>query len=330
MIDYEIFLDWVKEHFDHFTESSGEIKVNSIFVDDYKGHLWINPNKNAYHCWKSGHSGNLYDLVSKVTKCPYHEAKELFSDDGDLRSLESKLDSFFERKEKPKITTSSLSLPPNTFAINELNEMFKGQVTNYLSARKIQWENLLFCTSGKYRNRIIIPYYNRDGKLIYWNGRDISNSPERYMGPDKNCGVAKGDVIYASEWPTKGSKVYLTEGEFDAISLTKCGITGVACGGKELSDKQMELLSPYRISICFDTDKSGADALNKIGDKLIGNGVNNISYVRPPVNKAEPDKKMDWNKMLVEFGEKIVASYVFANEKPFSQWTSSALRFNNR
>jgi DNA primase len=189
----------------------------------------------------------------------------------------------------------------------------------------------MVCTTGKYSNRIIIPYYGPNGNLIYWNSRDMATESKlRYMGPDsEEVGVGKGDVIYMESWPKSG-KVYLTEGEFDAMSLTKSGLHGGACGGKALTDKQLELLRPYSICICFDTDKSGETALNKIGDKLISSGIREVSYVRPPVDSKNPQKKMDWNKMLVELGERIVELYISTQEKPFTYWTSKILRFNNR
>lgn len=333
MINYDDFKNWVENHFDDLEESNGEIKVNSIFTDDTRKHLWCNPAKNAYHCWKTDQSGNLYQLIAQVSGCNYSEAVSLLGSDNVIRSLEEKLDKFFNKKyqepEKPK--PQGLALPPYSYPIQKLaNPAMRKRAEEYLSDRKINPGNLLFCICGKHQNRIIIPYYGPAGNLIYWNSRDIGNSKLRYLGPDSDVGVGKGDVIYMQKWPESGCKIYLTEGEFDALSLNQCGLSGAACGGKELSDQQIQLIRNYKVCICFDTDKSGTLALNKIGDKLIANGMQDISYVRPPIDTHDPSKKMDWNRMLVEFGERIVALYIAANERPFTYWTSSSLRFNHR
>jgi len=327
MIDYDTFLQWAEEHFDPVIISGDEIKINSVFTDDNKQHLWANTSKNAFHCWKSEKSGNLFELVCEVTGCSYPDAISLLSNDNSLRTLEAKLDKFFSDKEvivKPK---STLVLPLNVTPISELTSPHKEIAEKYLSDRKIDIGNLMYCTSGQYKNRIVIPYYGPDGTLIYWNTRDVTGkSKVRYLGPDAKSGVGKGDVVYALEWPRAGSKLYLTEGEFDALSLNQCGLNGAACGGKALVTKQVELLRPYSVCICFDTDKSGEVALHKIGDKLIESGIRDVSFVRPPLDA----KKMDWNRMLLEYGEKILALYVTSHEKPFTYWTSKMLRFNNR
>jgi DNA primase len=323
MIDWTIFRNWAEDNFENVTVSGDEIKVNSIFTDDRGQHLWCNPSKNAYHCWKSDNSGNLFDLVSQVSGCTYPEAINLLSDDNELRALEDRINQFYNEKEEKEVVIPNLSLPPDTFEIKNLIDKYRQPATNYMKSRDLPIDGLFFCINGKYKNRIIIPYYDAAGTLIYWNARDIfGNSKAKYMGPDNKVGVGKGDVIYMSSWPKAGSKIYLAEGEFDAMALSKCGLHGAACGGKVLGDKQLELIRQYRICICFDADKSGMDALNKIGDKLISSGIKEVTYVQPPVTFK------DWNNMLVNCKEKVLNAYVSCHEKPFTAWTSTTLRFN--
>ena len=183
---------------------------------------------------------------------------------------------------------------------------------NYLKERKISSDGLYYCLEGEYGNRIIIPYYNKNKEVIYWNGRHIGDSPLRYFGP-KNCGVGKGDVIFATKWDC--DKVYLTEGEFDAMSLNMVGYAGWACGGKELSDKQINYLRNYKICLALDQDKYGQIALNKMGNKLLKEGIRRISYVSPPIEYK------DWNKMFIELGKSGVHDYILSKEQIF-KWTT--------
>lgn len=325
MIEWDVFLRWAKDNFGEVETSHDEIKVNSIFVEDTKLHLWCNPRKNAYHCWKSDKSGNLFDLVSKVSKCSYQEAVGLLSYDNELRLLEERLDKFFADKQKEIPKKQSIAFPPDTYSICKLpqNNYFRRQAEEYLRSRKLSPDSLYVCVSGEYRNRIIIPYYDNSGKLIYWNGRDFTGKAKsKYRGPDvKLTGIGKADVLFIEKWPSSGTKLHLAEGEFDAMSLTKSGLYGAACGGKSLDDKQIEILRMYQVCICFDTDKSGADALNKMGDKLIGNGIK-VTYVRPPVGIK------DWNQMFVTLGAEMVKTYIIDQEREFTLWTSNALRVN--
>lgn len=327
MIDHDVFLKWAEQHFPAVVCAGDEVKIDSVFAEDNKQHCWCNPSKNAFHCWKSGKTGNLFALASEVTGCSYQEAVALLSDDNDLRALEERLERFFADKYEPKeMPPAQLELPQNTFLISKMSKAshFRQKAEAYLNSRQMPVDKMMVCISGKYYNRIIIPYYGPDGALIYWNGRTLGDSKSKYMGPDANTGIGKSDVIFMDSWPQKGERIYLTEGEFDAISLTKSGLPGAACGGKEVGLKQIDLIRSYKVCISFDTDKSGAEALNKIGDRLISNGIHEVCFVRPP------DKYKDWNEMLIDLGEKIVGAYVITQEKKFTPWTSTTLRLNNR
>ena len=80
---------------------------------------------------------------------------------------------------------------------------------------------------GRYKGRIIIPYYDKIGNLIYFNGRHLGNSKCKYLGPPKDIGVGKEDVVFmAGKWPETGSIIYLCEGEFNAISLREAELNG--------------------------------------------------------------------------------------------------------
>lgn len=324
-IEYEEFLSWVKTRFPDYRERNGEIKINSIFIDDYKKHLWCNPEKNAFHCWKSGKTGNLLDLVHQVDGISYADAK-LVLGINDLRYFENDVGDFLSASkpvETPKEPIpDSITLPPSTFLIDDLSEMSKAKqaATNYLTGRKIPTAGLYICTEGKYKDRVIIPYRLGEGNLIYWNGRDISGKSNlRYRGPDKDeYKIGKEDVIYFYKYPPKGTEVFVTEGEFDAITLTLCGFFGVAVGGKEVYEKQVKLLRDFKICLSFDNDEAGLSALNSVGTTLLKEG-HEMTFVRPPSGYK------DWNALFVVHGDAVVKEYIIKNKQKFDQWTTVML-----
>ena len=327
MAEFDAFLEWVSDRFPDYEISNDEIKINSVFTSDTGRHLWCNPDKNCYHCWKTDESGNLFELICHVDKCGFDEARHVLGSDNYIRNLESKLAKWKERqKTPPPPPEPMLALPPNTCRIDALAEPHLGRACQYLESRKLPPGDLMYCPSGEFRDRLIIPYYDAAGKLVYWNSRDVTGKAKlRYRGPDKDVAkVGKGDVLWMSKWPTGGEKVYLTEGEFDAMSLASLGLNAGACGGKEVGQKQISLLKPYHVSISFDNDKSGQAALNKVGMALLASGVQRVSFIRPPM------KIKDWNQMLVEAGAEKVKAYIRMGEKIFNPWTSSMLRFHAR
>ena len=334
MINRNKFISWAEEKFSGdviITEK--EIKLNSIFVEDYKHHMWCNteggkhdrPN-GVFHCWKSDERGSLISLVMKVEKCSYEEACDILgAGDAFLEDVEQKLNEIFAQA-KPYDPAdlvvkkeNTFRFPDETYLINSLPEdnFFKINALLYLKSRKIQTGNLMVCTGpdrewqNDYSNKIIIPYYE-NGKLVYWNGRTLSDSKKvlRYAGPPIETGVGKEDVLYFKEWPKDKSIVYLTEGEFDSIALCQCGVLAGAFGGKNLSDRQIGKLKKreYSIVLGLDNDISGEKAVARMSDTLMANGFS-VSLVRPPIGFK------DWNSMYEIHKESVIKAYVLKNTK---------------
>lgn len=340
-IDFDKFLAWAESRFDDIIVKDEEIKINSIFCEDYKRHMWCNPSggKNkyphgVYHCWKTDQKGTLVNLVMQVDKCSYEDALDIL-DGADIRlsDLEKRVEEIFDKKtvvvEQPK---NNLDIPSGCFLFDDLpsSNYIKKHAIEYLKSRKIPTDNLYICTSGRYKNRILIPYYDKEGNLIYYNGRYIGNegSNLRYLGPPKELGIGKSDVLYAPSWPKENEKVYITEGEFDAMSLYICGFNSVALGGKVLSEKQFSMIKNTQPVLSFDSDSAGGDALVKIANFLLSKGITNIHYVRPC------KEFKDWNGMLVNKGENVVRNYIKMQEKRYDSnpalgdWESLKLSMN--
>lgn len=343
-IDFDKFLEWAQSRFDDVIVKGEEILLNSVFCEDRKHHLWCNPSggkKNnehgVYHCWKSDSKGNLVGLVMQVEKCSFDQACDILdASSGSISDLEKKVQELFEKKyktsEDPHIEQEGLSLPLNCYFFEDLpsSNQIRRNAEEYLKKRFLDARQLMICTSGRYKNRIIIPYYDKNQKLIYYNARSIGNLEGvlRYLGPPKELGIGKGDVVYSQDWPRDGEKVYIAEGEFDSMSLSKCGFKSVALGGKNMTDKQMEVIKNYTPVLCLDADDAGGDALVKIANKFLSKGINQIFYVRPCLEYK------DWNGLLVEKGEKVLRHYVKNQEKQYNtdiaagDWESIKLAIN--
>lgn len=338
-VSFHKFLSWAESRFGDVVVKGSEVKVNSIFEDDFKHHMWCSPSggkdkrkDGVFHCWKTNKKGSLITLVKLVDKCTYEEAVEALGGTVITEDLNKRIDQFYaqlqqEEKYVENIEdTSKLKFPEHTYPISSLPEshIWRIDAECYLLERRLSPENFLVCTEGEYRNRIIIPYYDRAGNLIYWNARLINDTPRlpKYQGPKKELGIGKSDVIYMAggNWPKSQQEIYMTEGEFDAEALFVCGFQGTAFGGKEIYDKQIEYIRDTIPVICVDTDKAGYLALLNIGDKLISKAFNEVYYVRPP------SAFKDWNEMLVKTSPKLIKAYIAKSKKLFNQNTSLELR----
>lgn len=328
-VDFNRFCRWAEDRFGDDAKVVGrEVCINSIFEPGDTGqHLWCNPDggkkgvkHGVFHCWKSGRKGSLLKLVQIVDNCDREDALATLQGQLTVRELEARLEEFFnEPPPAPPVAVErpALDLPAGASLISDLpaNNWWRRKAEAYLGGRKIPAEGFYVCTEKPYKFRILIPYYDRRGKLIYWNTRAMGDSKLRYQGPPKACGVGKGDVVYVpGPWPEPGSLVHLCEGEFNAIALKIAELDAAACGGKNMCDKQALMLRDYRICLCLDRDKAG-----KAGMGVMSNAVglfdslgsrDRLSYVRPAVGYK------DWNQMLVALGPSIVHHYIKINAKP--------------
>lgn len=346
-VNFETFLNWAKNKFGEEnikiknTPHGTEICTHSFFahekgIEDSKFHLCMNPSggvskrpeRGSYRCWKTNAMGSLVKLVANCDHISYEEAEERICGISTLRQLEERCHNLFETKTEVSVTkkTKKVEFPPNTYEIDSLPEshFMRLRAKNYLENRKIPTNGFHVCVAGEYANRIIIPYYNREGSLIWYNGRLMSDSQGvlRYL-KCKSDGVNHDDVLYMSDWPAAGSKVYLMEGEFDAKTLGLCGMTGCAVGGKSLSKAQLEMIKQYQLVLAFDSDDSGYEANNNIGSDLLNYGYEkNITYVRPP------KEYKDWNKLYKEKNADVVKWFINKYTKNFTPDTPNELRFN--
>jgi DNA primase len=329
-IDFNRFRRWVESRFDDVKISGQEIRINSIFTDDDKQHLWLNPyggkkqRKNGvYHCFKTDRKGTLVNFVQLVDHCDREDAVAILHGQTSIRDLERQLEEFFDDQEEKVIeeVKPDLQFPAGTYLISDCKKWWRNKAEEYLATRKIPSDGLYFCVEQPYKGRIIIPYYDRQGKLIYWNSRHIfPQSKLRYLGPPKEVGIGKSDVIYfPGGWPKSGELLHVCEGEFNALSLKLSGLWAAACGGKNMSDKQALMLADYCICLCLDRDKAG-----KAGTSVMSNAVtmlesasktkDKLFCVRPPV----PYK--DWNEMYIAEGSTMVYHYIKRNARPLTYY----------
>lgn len=349
-IDRDNLIEWIEDKFGDIQVNGDEIKIHDPWWINENGgkdnefKCWINIDKQCYHAFKSGETGSLLKLVAETENCDWDEAVEIIGGQESIRSMEKRLMTFLNNPkpepiidEKVKAPKVEVQFPEHTMTIQDnMHHPIARWAAEYLQSRNIDYSNILVCTSGEYYNRLVIPYYDKNDSLIYFNTRSLSNKSKlRYKGPKKEeFNIGKADVLWIKRWPKIGSKIYLTEGEFDAMTLTQCGLYAAACGGKSLSPCQSQMLSDYKIALSFDADKAGEDVFN-ISQSLLAkgqlymNGDHRISIIRPPA------KYKDWNKFYIEIekiapgkGKDTILKYIERFEKKCQEDTMARMQFS--
>ena len=196
--------------------------------------LWFNIIKHNGGCFRCG-------TEYKTEK----EFLKLFS----IKSINEKIQ--FEEtiiKKKPLMTP----LPEEAMVAYKNEEATKYLQSRGLYISDIKKFAILYCPTGYYEKRVIIPIFNRMGEYRTFIARSIDpNVEKRYLFPK---GGAVSSLLYNLHFVKNVSEVWLVEGPFDAIY---CFPNGVATFGKHVSYRQIQLLQRHGIKscyVCFDWD----------------------------------------------------------------------------
>jgi len=124
----------------------------------------------------------------------------------------------------------------------------------------------------RFRDRIMIPIHDRQGRVIGFGGRALGDELPKYLNSPETPLFNKGKTLYALDKADNAigdqDQAVVVEGYFDAIALHRVGIHNVVASlGTALSLDQMRLLLRYtesnQIILNFDADKAGTTATER-------------------------------------------------------------------
>lgn len=130
-------------------------------------------------------------------------------------------------------------------------------------------------SSGHYdlfRNRLMIPICDSEGRVIAFGGRTLGDDQVKYLNSPETPIYHKGLHLFgfnlAKEAIKSKDSVIVVEGYFDAITSHQFGFTNtVATLGTALTEQQSKLLVRYteskRVYLSFDADAAGVRAVER-------------------------------------------------------------------
>lgn len=253
----------------YYDSGTVQYQFNCPYCSDEKGfvdgkyNLEINFTLGKFHCWACGNAGKL----SKLFK--HHGSKELLDEYFQcVKELkEAKLLDINLFKDESGILDEDTSVfLPKSFTKVNLESCNNKKVVEYLRSRRINQEIIDQYNIGytswegeewKYRNRIIVPSYNRFGELDYWSGRDYSGKAKfKYWNSDADSGAGKKtDIVFNEGMIRYDADIVLVEGIFDSIYY----YNAVPLMGKVLNKdfslyKKLVENANADIMVCLDAD----------------------------------------------------------------------------
>jgi DNA primase len=132
----------------------------------------------------------------------------------------------------------------------------------------------------RFRNRLMFPIYDPQGRVIAFGGRVIGQGEPKYLNSAESPVFVKGTTLYGMNWAKnairRDERALLVEGYFDAIRLMAAGIESVVAPlGTALTEPQAELIRKYTstVFLLYDSDQAGLKATFRAGDILLKHGV---------------------------------------------------------
>ena len=123
-----------------------------------------------------------------------------------------------------------------------------------------------------FRDRLMIPIRDVQGRVIAFGGRTLTDEQPKYLNSPETELFSKGKTLFALDQAKAGisqqDQAVVVEGYFDAIALHAAGINNaVASLGTALSLEQVRLVLRYteskQLVLNFDADKAGINAAER-------------------------------------------------------------------
>jgi len=162
-----------------------------------------------------------------------------------------------------------------------------------------------------FRGCLVVPQTHPDRGVVGFYGRRLAGDSGRHVYlPGPRQGVLNWLCFKTS------SRIYVTEGVLDALSLWQAGIREVTClhGLSGLSGDLKELLKRHKtqeVVLCLDGDKAGLEALPRVQEAFSNLGLT-VTHHKLPDGK-------DPNAMLQELGGAQLEKWIADAEKPAAE-----------
>ena len=215
------------------------------FHEDHKPSLTF--KKNKWKCWSCGEEGDTISLVKGVLHKDFLDACRWLADENNIIIAESSKFNVQRVQEKP----FDASRYERFFERPWLSEAARKFL---FEERKIDPRVVHWCRLTSWRDRqgvpwLQIPYYDREGKLIGIQNRNLSplGAPRFRFPSGSECGIYNLPVLNLLK---PGEMLFITEGCSDCWAMLSAGHKAIAIPSATLlKKKDMELLELLNLEL---------------------------------------------------------------------------------
>ncbi len=202
------------ETFGNYSDKGNELLFRCPSCNHHKRKFSVNLDKNVYKCWICDYRGrNIRRIVRRFGTFTQLQKWDQITNRSDLEKFADLFAESEHTEDTPKV-----QLPKEFISLSAAKTPATGMYAlNYLQKRGVTYQDILkwkigYCFSGEYKNRIIIPSFDRDGDVSYFIARSYSGDNYKYKNPK-----ASKDITFNELYIDWNSDLILVEGVFDAL-----------------------------------------------------------------------------------------------------------------
>jgi len=248
-----------------FRPTGGERLFHCPNCKHHKNKLSVNIERDKFQCWHCGYAGKkIYRIIRRFGSFTDQQSWREISNDIDL----SLFDELFN-EEKYEEVEQVIDLPEHFIFLGRSDlPMSSLPPRHYLAKRGITMDEILFwkigyCPWGEYKDRIVVPSFNKDGDPNFFVSRTYKSSWAKYKNPN----VSK-DIIFNELYLDFDQEVVLVEGVFDAIVAGENAVPILGSTLKEQS-KLFQKIVQSDTAVYFALDPDADSKAYKIMQKLL-------------------------------------------------------------
>ncbi|HDB8453237.1 TPA: DNA primase [Staphylococcus aureus] len=182
-----------------------------------------------------------------------------------------------------------------------------------------------FSYYDRFRNRIMFPLKNAQGRIVGYSGRTYTGQEPKYLNSPETPIFQKRKLLYNLDKARKSirklDEIVLLEGFMDVIKSDTAGLKNVvATMGTQLSDEHITFIRKLtsNITLMFDGDFAGSEATLKTGQNLLQQGLN--------VFVIQLSSGMDPDEYIGKYGNDAFTTFVKNDKKSFAHYKVSILK----
>jgi hypothetical protein len=234
-----------------------------------KKRLFYYPKTQSFYCFNCNKSWNGLSWLTDVTGMSIPEIKTEISTQKNSFEIDIKKQLPSSKRILADLPYDSINLnDPLQLSFYQKNELID-RVLNYIRSRKLDTavnrsKNLFLSLKDFiHKDRLCIPFYDENKKIIFYQTRCLDDSQPRYLGKQNS----EKTIFNIEKIDSSLDYIFLLEGPIDAMFIKN----GVGVAGINLTNLQKEQLSRYplhqRIWI-LDNPRIDSTSNNKIQELI--------------------------------------------------------------